>query len=696
MRFVDKKNFNVNKIEQSDAFLKEKANLELFHSKDKLQQRYKFNQSIYLSFKPVLNEVFNYKCAFCESKVGAASPPVVEHFRPKLYYPWLAYSWENMYVSCSVCNRYKAAKFPVDGPKLEESNVVPIDDSDAQKFEKYLIIDPCNSHDILENKFEYNDNGEILATTERGKLTIDIYMLNRIELVKSRREHILNINTILDLFNVSSDFSIISQYVNDKTEYLSLYCYYIFKYYIKHRDKLSDSSANDLLDIMSLDIRYRGAEISKTNYDYIKDFTEKNKTITRKNINSKFVKSKIIKKIEINNFKSIKKVTLVLSGNDNNYERCLVLVGENGKGKSSILQAVSMALSPIDKIEELGLKPEHFIRKSQGVRQAVIKVFFDDSNEPSELIITKKEFIKNGSSDIIVLGYGATRLLPCRNERSIEFSGINSLFDQYHKLNDVVSWLSNPEKVSAKNFDFIVMSLRELLQINMDDDAVFRRRNGNVTLSSKRGLVNIFELSDGYKSVISYTLDIMLCVQNKFNAISDAEGVVLIDEIENHLHPTWKVKIISLLRSVFPKINFIITTHDPLCLRGTQEGEVYVLNEDENGDVMAESISVPRGIPIENLLLGSWFKMSSTLDEDTNSLFHEHRKLVHESLDNNAERIKEIEFELESLMKYNSNSGLFGDYLNTLKDVIKVKNTHNDLDSIRKGISERLSERFKK
>lgn len=67
-----------------------------------------------------------------------------------------------------------------------------------------------------------------------------------------------------------------------------------------------------------------------------------------------------------------------------------MLVGENGKGKSSILQAISMALSPIDKIESLGLKPECFIRKSQGVRQAVIRVYFDDSDEPLELIITKK------------------------------------------------------------------------------------------------------------------------------------------------------------------------------------------------------------------------------------------------------------------------------------------------------------------
>lgn len=648
----------------------------------------------------MLDEVFNSKCAFCESKIGAASPAVVEHFRPKLYYPWLAYSWENIYLSCPVCNRYKAAKFPVDGAKLEAINVVPIDDVDAHKLEKYLILDPCNSLDILDNKFEYNDNGEIIATTERGKITIDIYMLNRIELVKSRQEHIQRIKHMLKLFNNGFDISMISQYVNHKTEYLSLYCYYIFKYYINHRDELSESVINDLFDIIEVDIRYRDIEISTESNNHSDNSNKKIELPYIENdfnVNDEIFKSKIIKKIEINNFKSIKKVNLLLSGSEDNiYERCLVLVGENGKGKSSILQAISMALSPIDKIESLGLKPECFIRKSQGVRQAVIRVYFDDSDEPLELIITKKEFIKNGFSNIIVLGYGATRLLPNRNENYVKFSGINSLFDPYHKLNDVVSWLSNPEKVSPKNFDFIVMSLRELLQINMDDDAVFRRRSGNVTLSSKRGPVNVFELSDGYKSVISYTLDIMLCVQDKFNAINDAEGVVLIDEIENHLHPTWKVRIISLLRTVFPKINFIITTHDPLCLRGTREGEVYVLTEDEIGDVIAEPISVPRGLPIENLLLGSWFKMSSTQDEETNSLIDEHRKLVHESLEDNSIRIKEIEIELESLMKYTANSGLFGDYLNVLKEAIKVQDTCNDVDSIRKGISARLAQRLRK
>ncbi|WP_305837873.1 AAA family ATPase [Photobacterium leiognathi] len=319
--------------------------------------------------------MFNSKCAYCESKVGAASSPVLEHFRPKTYYPWLGYSWENLYLSCSICSRYKAAKFPVDGTMLEATKIVPIDDVDAQKLEKYLILDPCNSRDIFENRFEYNDNGEIIATTERGQITIDICMLNRIELVRSRREHISIIKNMLELFNLSFDISIISKYVNDNTEYFSLYCYYIFNYYMSYRNELSDSLVRDLLNIISIDIRYRDIDISKIKKEHSKKYQENTDYIYGKN-SKKVFKTKIIKKVEISNFKSIKQVTLLLSGNNNNInESCLVLVGENGKGKSSILQAISMALISRENLEKQGLNLQHFIRKSQGVRQAVIKVF---------------------------------------------------------------------------------------------------------------------------------------------------------------------------------------------------------------------------------------------------------------------------------------------------------------------------------
>ncbi|EOB4964007.1 AAA family ATPase [Vibrio vulnificus] len=692
MLFVERNKIVKNGSQESTAFEIEREKLDNFVRESKPQENFKFKSQYYLSYKPQLEEMFHSKCAFCETKVGVSSSGVVEHFRPKLYYPSLAYDWRNIYLSCSSCNRYKAAKFPIEGKRLELSSAIPVNDKNAQSYEKYLIIDPCNYTDIVDNPFHYKKNGEIVASTERGNVTINIYMLNRIELVKARKEHLSKLTSILRNLKSSNNSAFLLDTINSSTEYLSMYCYFILDFYLKNKDSLNPKILGSLRHIILMDKRY--SEFSLENSKLSLGDEERKNHVGKKS--NDYASTRIISKIEIRNFKSIKNISLSFAQKlDSQGEPCLVLVGDNGLGKSSILQAISLALSSIKTINSLNISPSSLIRKSQGVSKSVVKVYFDDSDIPSELTITKDGFKKNDSSELFVLGYGSTRLLPRTSSNIFKSTKVNSLFNPYYELNDVISWLSDPEIVSPKNFDWIIASLKEILQIKGDSNDRFRRRNGSITYRTANSLINIDELCDGYKSVISYTLDIMLCVHERFPAIKDAEDVVLIDEIENHLHPSWKIKIISLLRNVFPKINFIVTTHDPLCLRGTKEGEVYVLTEDiETFDVKARSISVPRGLPLENMLLGSWFNMNSTMDEHTNNLIDEHRKLVHESMEKNAKRINDIEGELEESMRYSPNSGLFGDYLTILKEAIHTKDTYSDLDSIRRGISEKIKARL--
>lgn len=108
-----------------------------------------------------------------------------------------------------------------------------------------------------------------------------------------------------------------------------------------------------------------------------------------------------------------------------------------------------------------------------------------------------------------------------------------------------------------------------------------------------------------------------------FVPLSDAQPVILIDEIEAHLHPRWKMRIITALRQILPSATFIFTSHDPLCLRGMHDGEVAVLRQavsgdDERGDhlpVFIESITdLPNidTLTIEQLLTSDLFDMFST------------------------------------------------------------------------------------
>src|SRR5690349_10901139 len=78
-----------------------------------------------------------------------------------------------------------------------------------------------------------------------------------------------------------------------------------------------------------------------------------------------------------------------------------------------------------------------------------------------------------------------------------------------------------------------------------------------------------------------------------FDTFETAEAIVLIDEVEAHLHPRWKLQIMRGLRRALPAVTFIATTHDPLCLRSMGDNEVMVLQR-----VPVEDYDGKTGLPV--------------------------------------------------------------------------------------------------
>lgn len=97
-------------------------------------------------------------------------------------------------------------------------------------------------------------------------------------------------------------------------------------------------------------------------------------------------------------------------------------------------------------------------------------------------------------------------------------------------------------------------------------------------------------LSQGYQSIIAWLADvvgqIMLEAGGPVEA-DDMEGCVLVDEIDMYLHPTWQHRLIPALKEVFPKLQFIATTHSPMILPALQAEEVWLLSHDAEGSVVA-------------------------------------------------------------------------------------------------------------
>ena len=109
-------------------------------------------------------------------------------------------------------------------------------------------------------------------------------------------------------------------------------------------------------------------------------------------------------------------------------------------------------------------------------------------------------------------------------------------------------------------------------------------------------------LSDGYRNVIKIILDIAtrMCILNPYlqgEALEKTPGVVIIDEIDLSLHPTWQKRIVRILKSLFPKVQFICATHSPFIIQSLQQDELITLDREEKplaeeyADVSIEDIA---------------------------------------------------------------------------------------------------------
>lgn len=97
-------------------------------------------------------------------------------------------------------------------------------------------------------------------------------------------------------------------------------------------------------------------------------------------------------------------------------------------------------------------------------------------------------------------------------------------------------------------------------------------------------------LSQGYQTLIAWLADLVgqiLLEAGEPVEAADMEGTVLIDEIDLHLHPTWQLRLIPALKKVFPRLQFIATTHSAMVLPALASDEVYMLSQDDHGSVVA-------------------------------------------------------------------------------------------------------------
>ncbi len=221
---------------------------------------------------------------------------------------------------------------------------------------------------------------------------------------------------------------------------------------------------------------------------------------------------------------------------------------------------------------------------------------------------------------------------------------METLFAYDRQIPNPEPWLARLEKNNPEALNEVVAALRHIIQIDGEfqnietkfdpgDDKphciinIKRERPGGspYTLPQRLDIA-----SSGYRAVLALVCDVFagLLAASKGDprAARTAQAIVLIDEIEAHLHPRWKLQIISGLRRALPQATFIITTHDPLCLRGMMDGEVMMLNRYQSADPDSDMPEVVEPVQefgnieaftIEQLLTSDLFQLFSTNDRRT-------------------------------------------------------------------------------
>lgn len=298
----------------------------------------------------------------------------------------------------------------------------------------------------------------------------------------------------------------------------------------------------------------------------------------------------------------------------------VVIIGPNGVGKTSLLKSLAISLRNTK-------DPSIWPKGSFGVNWQRIR--------SNKTVSESSILIRLGSGEehrtFFRQSHGATinqlpeqtspRLFPlfaygCRRGSSLggssrkvnleEDSGpeIATLFDEGADLIQAETWLISLDGDAARNirsreiFDAVCGGLKELL--NVESLYVFEQK---VWVTERDGNnVPLNCLSDGFLTQAGWFLDLiarwlLLAEESDFsvdkNFLSQMTGLVLVDELDLHIHPQWQTEIVTRIRKITPRLSFVVTTHNPLTLVGCEAEEIFMLNRADGNTSISSGKSDP-------------------------------------------------------------------------------------------------------
>ncbi len=368
-------------------------------------------------------------------------------------------------------------------------------------------------------------------------------------------------------------------------------------------------------------------------------------------------------KIKLRNIQCFESLLADFLGEDGDIRLCSVLLGENSAGKTAFLR--SLALGICDGANAMSGLMDYFQGDllQNGKQNGSMEIELVHSEKGRYCIKTEIEGISDtellktgiyripdkGSPEILssrknfplkelfVCAYGAGRALGETTKAYRHYRMTDAVSTLFHydqpmqhpelSLRRIIAAAQKnvPEsqrfEVERETLSRFQSLIEKLFMFTAQEHIELTEKGIEVVTQEERSLLPA--QGDGYKNTAAWVLDFitwnMLAGRNLDP--DEMSGILLIDEIEQHLHPRWQRHIISLLREQFPKIQFIATTHSPLCAAGTADlnektTQLLRLDKTEHGETALNVMPSLRGLRADQVLTSEAFGLPTTRNPD--------------------------------------------------------------------------------
>lgn len=327
-----------------------------------------------------------------------------------------------------------------------------------------------------------------------------------------------------------------------------------------------------------------------------------------------------------------------------------LLLGNNGAGKTTVLMAIALStLSPI--IEGAGYVPYHLIRygnESATVEAEVILHAQDleDSFSSAEgthrfrtKVVGRRDYEQlAGTRDadetwtgiyddvspaFFLAGYGATRRVETsesfdpasqRKSRRLRYQRVAGLFEDHIALTPLAAWLTQLTTRSPSRVQEIEKLFNKLLPEGTQLDV--KGGDGDILFSQDGVRVPFGAMSDGYRAYIGWVGDLLYqlhTIGNPKQKLAELRGVVLVDEVDLHLHPEWQRYVAHTLSTTLPHIQFVLTTHSPIVTGTLTDVNIFVMDREPSGASTVRQLEEKvYGLTADQVLLSSYFNLKTS------------------------------------------------------------------------------------